>query len=174
MVCTILFTFLVVVSVFVHVSYAATLTKPCELYTACSFKFCDDITDFMLGKPTELFTSAICINDPTTITNVTSGEAVVIDDMAKEFGRTRISRWTPDGLNTPFPSTFFTTIPITSSGSSGVTHKQPLGNQESYLNNKCWALQITGYKAKFSDGTVKDVAVSVLPWKNCVAFRTFV
>lgn len=163
-------------ALFMIVAAAAT---PCEVYTGCSFKFCNDKTEFRIGDSDTPYTGPICIKDNAIIGDVKTGQAALVDPNGREFGRTLITNWSPAGLSQSFPKSFFKTYRLlgddagTPSGvASGVGNQYPQGNQADYLDKTCWALNIVEYEVLNADGSIKRrVKDARLPQKNCVAWR---
>eukprot|EP00180_Rhodochaete_pulchella_P000126 Plantae.Rhodophyta-Rhodochaete_pulchella.ctg10798.p1 GENE.Plantae.Rhodophyta-Rhodochaete_pulchella.ctg10798~~Plantae.Rhodophyta-Rhodochaete_pulchella.ctg10798.p1 ORF type:complete len:208 (+),score=18.18 Plantae.Rhodophyta-Rhodochaete_pulchella.ctg10798:628-1251(+) len=95
----------------------------------CRFKFCDGQEAFLIGAPEISLTDAICHKRGRSIGLVSeTGEAQV------SRGRRPlkdISRYRPNGLSQRFSPSFFKSYTRPVTGTSGVGHETPRGNQVS-------------------------------------------
>jgi len=137
----------------------------------CRFEFCDGKKNIIIGAPDIHLTDSICKKDGTNIGVVgQTGQAKV---KAAGSSLTKISKYSPAGLNQNFSPSFFKAFSIPMTGTSGVGHEVPQQNQNKFLDNLCVVLPLRSYQKLNGAGALIDNVHTSDP-KDCIKFTTTV
>lgn len=140
---------------------------PCGL--KCRFIFCIDRATVFLTAPGNVSNPEICLLNQEIDQILSTGEALV---SLPNGSTTPISKWAPDGLNTPFSPNVFKAGVINGEDNSGIMRTETRGNQNKFLDRRCFILPIKQYESvRFVKGAKRVVPFNVTNReRGCVAF----
>ena len=133
----------------------------------CLFRFCRFNQAQLFGAPLKSNFPTICRRNQDISRIISVGEASI---KLPNNTQIPISQWRPDGLNPPLPKRHFKIRPVFGEENSGLVVSPARGNQNEFVNERCFLLPILKYERKFGN------SVRVVNTKSrsgsCLAFTS--